>query len=381
MEIEIIQKRGDRRDRCASSCTRRFVSVLLFLSFPAFHTTGMGADKSRPSGPGSTNSASAESTSEKAARFSVVLEKSAKPPESIWARRGDLPPVFLKPVPTSIEDLKSFEAHTENLVKRVSACVVAVEVRGGTGSGVIISKDGLVLTAAHVCGEPFLDVIVRFADGTSVKGKTLGTDHDTDSGLVRITEKGSWPQAALGELLYARPGDWVLALGHPGRILQVGDGMIRTDSTLIGGDSGGALFDMHGRVVGIHSRISTATTENYHVAIGNFQRAWPRLVSGECWGEEEQPTFSWVGARCADRPEGCRIERVEESSPAERAKIRVGDIVQSVNDHEVADYMSFLRRVAESDFGEDVILKIKSDGAERNVTVKFPGDRRRRLSR
>jgi serine protease Do len=316
-------------------------------------------------------------------------------PGVVLARRSDLPPVFLKPVPTSLDDLKSFQTRTESLVKRVSPAVVAVELRGGTGSGVVISKDGLVLTAAHVCGEPFLDVTIRFPDGTTAKGKTLGTDHDMDAGLVRITDKGAWPHADVGEMAQTKPGDWVLALGHPGgydktrtivarmgRILRFRGEAIQTDCTLIGGDSGGPLFDMHGRVIGIHSRISNSTTENYHVPIDAFLEDWNQLADGESWGEEEPLPSTWVGARCADRPEGCRIERVFKGSPAAEANLKIGDIVEAVDGKAVTNYMSFVTLSLSGDEKDkDTVLKIKRDGKAMNVNVEYAYQWMRRFTR
>jgi serine protease Do len=337
-----------------------------------------------------------------------ATSKGAKLPEAPpvkLARRADLPEVFLKPVPTSIEDLKKFEARTESLVKRVSGAVVAVELRGGTGSGVVISKDGMVLTAAHVCGEPFLDVTIRFPDGTTAKGKTLGTDHDMDAGLVQITDKGTWPHAEMGEMAQVRPGDWVLALGHPGgydktrttvarlgRILRFRGEAIQTDCTLIGGDSGGPLFDMHGRVIGIHSRISNSTTENYHVPIDAYAEGWNQLADGASWGEDEAVPVTWVGARCADREEGCRVEHIYKGSPAAQANLKIGDIVQSMNGKSVTNYNNFVLLSMNAGYQEggespnpdrdpEAKLKIKREGKELEVTVKYGFQWLRRFSR
>ena len=190
-------------------------------------------------------------------------------PKPSPANRFDLPRAFRQAVPSSVDDLKAIQGQVEALAVRLAPAVVEVEVGMGSGSGVVISEDGLVLTAAHVCGTPNLDVVFTFPNGKKVRGKTLGTNHDMDAGLMKITDPGHWPRVETGELDDARLGDWVLALGHPGgfdperpmvvrlgRLLKLGPGLLQTDCTLIGGDSGGPLFDMHGRVIGIHSRIS-----------------------------------------------------------------------------------------------------------------------------
>jgi len=179
-----------------------------------------------------------------------------------------------------MSDLKTIEAHVKDLANRVAPAVVAVRINGATGSGVVISEDGLVLTAAHVGGEPNRDVHFTFPDGRTARGKTLGMNHEMDAGLMKITDKGHWPHLDIGDLAQARLGDWVLALGHPGgfdpqrptvlrlgRIIRLGTGWLQTDCALIGGDSGGPLIDMQGRVIGIHSRISDSVAENFHVPI------------------------------------------------------------------------------------------------------------------
>jgi UDP-N-acetylmuramyl-tripeptide synthetase len=122
----------------------------------------------------------------------------------------------LKPSPASVDDLKSIEQHLKKLAARVSPSVVAVQVGGATGSGVVITEDGLVLTAAHVSGRPKENVTFTFPDGTKAKGITLGTDHEFDAGLMKITDPGQWPRVEIADAQSMRLGDWVLALGHPG---------------------------------------------------------------------------------------------------------------------------------------------------------------------
>jgi serine protease Do len=158
---------------------------------------------------------------------------------------------------------------------------------------VIISGDGLVLTAGHVCGAPGRKVRFTFPSGKTAQGKTLGADMDADTGLMRITDTGPWPHVPIGDLDQADLGDWVLALGHPGgfdlkrslvvrlgRIIRVTSEALQTDCTISPGDSGGPLFDMHGRVIGIHSYIRGSVTENYHVPVTDYLETWPRLVEG-----------------------------------------------------------------------------------------------------
>jgi serine protease Do len=218
-------------------------------------------------------------------------------PKPTPARRQDLASAFSKATPVSIADLKAMEQHVKALVPRVSPAVVAVEVGSGSGSGVVISADGLVLSAGHICGRPGRDVRFRFADGRTARGKTLGVDREGDTGLMRITDRGPWRCVGTGDLDEARAGDWVLALGHPGgfdlkrslvvrlgRVIRVTPGALQTDCTISPGDSGGPLFDMHGRVIGIHSYISTSMAENFHVPITRYYEDWDGLAAGKDLG-------------------------------------------------------------------------------------------------
>jgi len=312
----------------------------------------------------------------------VTSEELPAAPKPLPAKPENLPEAFRKDAPSSLDDLKSIEAHVENLVVRVSPAVVAVRVDGATGSGVVISEDGFVLCAAHVCNEPNRDVRFIFPDGKTASGKTLGTNHEMDAGLMKITDPGRWPRAAVGDLDPARLGEWVLALGHPGgfdrqrpvvvrlgRIIRLGSGALQTDCTIVSGDSGGPLFDMHGRVIGIHSRISDSAAANFRVPIGAYHASWDRLVKGDNWGGRRPGPRSFVGARGVDHPEGCRLERIEENSPAFKADLKVGDIVMKVNGQKIKDYGSFRQFVAGTKPGEELTLDIKRDDQETSVKL------------
>jgi len=186
------------------------------------------------------------------------------------------------------------EEHVKAMVARVSPAVVAVEMGDGSGSGVVITADGLIVTAGHVCGGPNREVSFTFPDGKIAHGKTLGVDLESDTGLMKITEPGTWPHVATGDLEQAKMGDWVLALGHPGgfdlkrslvvrlgRIIRLAPDALQTDCTISPGDSGGPLFDMHGRVIGIHSYISSSPADNFHVPITAYYDSWTMLVKSK----------------------------------------------------------------------------------------------------
>ncbi|HET6249888.1 MAG TPA: trypsin-like peptidase domain-containing protein [Tepidisphaeraceae bacterium] len=171
-----------------------------------------------------------------------------------------------------------------------------------SGSGVLVSADGLILTAGHVAQKPGTPLNIRFADGRVVQGVSLGIDHLVDTGMVRITDaapEGGWPFAPMAAADSARFGEWVLATGNPGSIvigrnppIRLGRvtgheaNAIQTNCAMEPGDSGGPLFDLSGRVIGINSRIMTAGPEtlmrdyvSVHVPIGVFARQWKWLLA------------------------------------------------------------------------------------------------------
>jgi serine protease Do len=305
-------------------------------------------------------------------------------PQPAPARRADLPAAFTKNGPASVADLKSMERHVEALAARVSPAVVEVEVGMGSGSGVVISADGLVLTAGHVCGRPNRYVRFTFPDGKMARGKTLGVNLESDTGLMRITDRGSWPHTAMGDLEEARIGDWVLALGHPGgfdvrrslvvrlgRIIRFAPDALQTDCTISPGDSGGPLFDMHGRVIGIHSAISTSVAENFHVAVSEYYDGWDLLAKGASGEGQAPPPRAYVGARGVNDAAGCRLTEVDENGPASRAGLKVGDVVLKVDGREIKASAAFRRWVAEAEPGETLNLEIKRGEEVLSLEVKL----------
>src|SRR5262249_49616824 len=145
-------------------------------------------------------------------------------------------------------------------------------------------------------------VEIILPDGRKVKGETLGANTDVDAGLIKILDKGPWPYADIGPSADLQRGDWCLAVGHPngytngrppvvrlGRVLDNLKTLIRTDATLVGGDSGGPLFDLNGKVIGIHSRIGPSIIYNIHVPAEAYRKDWDRLVKGEVFPDRSGP--------------------------------------------------------------------------------------------
>ena len=191
--------------------------------------------------------------------------------------------------------------------KGLAATVGLGSARTGTiGTGVIVSSDGLVLSAAHVISTLGPDLVIHLPDGRRLPGKPLGYDADTDAAMARIDRPGPFPHVRLRAENAAGPGEWVVAIGHTGgvspdrgapirigRVLQneqarLAGGFIYSDCTLAGGDSGGPLLDLDGRLVGVHSQIGTSLLENMHVPTSAFRQHWAPLRAGKRRIEESR---------------------------------------------------------------------------------------------
>lgn len=225
-------------------------------------------------------------------------------------------------------------------------------------------------------------MLFTFADGKSARGRTLGVDLDNDTGLMQITDSGPWPHAAMGDLSEARIGDWVLALGHPGgfdlrrslvmrlgRVLRLTADVLQTDCPISPGDSGGPLFDMYGRVIGIHSSISSSVAENFHVAITQYYDDWERLINGPKLSTLAYTPRVYIGAVAVDDVAGCRLRAIDKDSPAYRAGLKEGDLVLKVEGREIKVSASFKRWLAEAQPGETLDLEIKR--GEKLLTVNL----------
>lgn len=205
------------------------------------------------------------------------------------------------------------QARIDELMPNLVAATVGISIGMGSGSGVIISPDGLVLTAAHVTEKPGTKLTFLLADGRELPGTALGVDNGTDAGIAKIDSPGPFPYRPYVEEKTYDIGDWALALGHPGgphigrpspvrlgRINRAGveSGFadpISTTAFVISGDSGGPLFDLDGRVIGINSNVSGNWDTNNHVPLPAFIKVWKELNDGKMIeneaGEREDPGF------------------------------------------------------------------------------------------
>jgi serine protease Do len=233
-------------------------------------------------------------------RWTVCLLAGVVLAGSSWSARGQQPANAGNPptveAPKDVAGFQALESQIKAVVAKALPSMVGIHISGSSGSGVIVSEDGLVMTAGHVVGKPGQDVTFFFSDGKTAKGKTLGMYASADAGMMKITDPGKWPFVEKGQSAALKPGTWCVAIGHPlgyqpgrppvvrlGRVLHAGDGVIQTDCPLVGGDSGGPLLSLEGKVIGINSRIGGPTDVNLHVPVDIFNANWDRLLKGEAW--------------------------------------------------------------------------------------------------
>jgi serine protease Do len=291
------------------------------------------------------------------------------------AKEDLLKAVLDKPAMENLEELRLLEKQVRTVVEKVTPCTVGIRIGAAAGSGVIISEDGYILTAGHVSGQADRNCTILLADGRQVKAKTLGADFGADSGLIKITDEGKWPHVEMGKSGELKKGQWCIAIGHPGgyrpgrspvvrlgRILNTRQRLVQTDCTLVSGDSGGPLFDLDGKVIGIHSHIGLLLTINMCVAVDNYRDNWDRLAKGETWGGPLAVAAAGgnnFGLRLKGRAEECIIAEVAADSPAAKAGLQVGDVVLKLDEHKIGKVEEFYALMGKKKPGDETPIEVR----------------------
>ncbi|HQJ47019.1 MAG TPA: trypsin-like peptidase domain-containing protein, partial [Ignavibacteriaceae bacterium] len=273
----------------------------------------------------------------------------------------------------------------------------------GSGSGIIISDDGYILTNNHVV-ENATKVSVGLADKRTFSAKVVGTDPLTDLAVVKIDAE-KLTSAYLGDSDNLKVGQWVMAIGNPlslsstvtaGIVSAIGRGQlglindsygvedfIQTDAVINPGNSGGALVDLSGAVVGINSAIATRGTGTYIgygfaipinlaktvakeiIAYGKVNRGYIGINIGEV-------NDALAKSMGLDKPKGIIIQGIVEGGAASETDLKSGDIILSVDGRELYKPNELQGYIASKTAGTAVNLKIFRDGKEldRKVTLK-----------
>jgi serine protease Do len=272
----------------------------------------------------------------------------------------------------------------------------AVEVSSGTG--VILDRDGTVLTNNHVAGAEGAEIQVTLQDGRTFRGSVKGRDPKTDLALVQIeSPPDDLVPAVLGRSSSLEVGDWVIAVGSPFGLQQtvtagivsakgradVGitefEDFIQTDAALNPGNSGGPLLNLRGEVIGINTAIASRSGGFMGIgfaipidiarevarqlgATGRVVRGWLGVAIRDVTPDER--TSLGLGGRT-----GVYVSQVTDDSPAARAGLREGDVILGVRGEATSDVRHLRTLIADAGAGQTVSLEVWRGGASSNVDV------------
>ena len=263
------------------------------------------------------------------------------------------------------------------------------------GSGVIVSADGLILTNHHVV-ESSDEIEVLLADGRRAKAKLVGTDPETDLAVLKIALR-SLPIVAFGDDTQAQIGDVVLAIGNPfgvGQTVTMGivsalgrnqlgintfENFIQTDAAINPGNSGGALVDTQGRLLGIntaiYSRNGGSMGIGFAIPVSTVRTVMEQIVKtggvtrGYIGVEPQDVTPELAEAFRLPRKDGAIIAGVMRAGPADRAGVRVGDILFEVDGKPVKDTASMLNLIAQLKPGTSTRFRFLREGKQLDLNI------------
>jgi serine protease DegQ len=266
--------------------------------------------------------------------------------------------------------------------------------REGLGSGVIVSEQGYILTNHHVV-ESVDQIEVALSDSRKVPAKVVGTDPETDLAVLKI-EVQKLPAITFGRAEQLRVGDVVLAIGNPfgvgqtvtfgivsglGRNIGIAtfENFIQTDASIHPGNSGGALVDVRGNLVGVNTAIYSQTGASmgigYAIPASTARQVMEQII------ENGSVTRGWIGVGVQDinkelaesfklpTAKGVLITQIERGSPADKAGVKLGDVLVAVNGKPVADTVTMLNVVAALRPGDQARVRVARNKEEADLTV------------
>ncbi len=277
--------------------------------------------------------------------------------------------------------------------------------KNGSGSGVIYSTDGYIITNNHVVG--FADkIVVTDSEGNKFDAEKIGTDESTDLAVIKVVGAKNLVPVKIGDSEKVQVGEWVLAVGNPfgylsstvtagivsakGRKLDIIKGekaieeFIQTDAAINPGNSGGALVNLQGELIGINTAIATptGTFAGYSFAIptkivkkvvkdiiengGNIERT-NLGVGGYDVNEDIVKEF---GLKIKNN-KGFYIEEVEKKSAAQLGGLLPGDVIVGINENIVANYDDIEKTMKYNKVGDKVNIKVNRNGKEMTIPVQL----------
>jgi serine protease Do len=263
------------------------------------------------------------------------------------------------------------------------------------GSGVIIDKDGYIITNNHVVQDAE-DIVITFSDDSQAHAKVVGTDEKTDLALLKLDVGRKLPAAKFGDSETVRVGDWVLAIGNPfglggsvtagiisarARDINAGpfDDFLQTDAAINKGNSGGPMFNTKGELIGINTAIFSPSGGSVGIGFAvPSEIAQPVIDQLKKHGR----TFrGWLGVKIQTMTEdiaegmgmkdtaGALIAEVSKDSPAEKAGIKVGDVIVRFDNKPIMAMRKLPRIVAETEIGKHVEVVVWRNGEKKTLTV------------
>ena len=309
------------------------------------------------------------------------------------------------PATAEPDALDAYSAVVTAVAERLTPSVASLRVRRsqggrgaeGTGSGVVISADGYLLTAAHVVAGA-RDGTAAFSDGEEAQFEVVGSDPLSDLAVVRVTAPIGLRPAELGDADRLRVGQLVVAMGSPqglahsltagvvsalgrsfvtssGRVTRVVEDVIQTDAALNPGNSGGALADASTRVVGVNTAVAgvglglavpiNETTQRIIASLmrsGRVRRAYLGIAG-------EQRRLPPRVAQAVGQESALEVREVVPDSPASDGGMRAGDVLLAIDGVRIRDPRSLQRLMTEDRIGRRITAEISRDGQQRQVTV------------
>jgi serine protease Do len=268
------------------------------------------------------------------------------------------------------------------------------------GSGILISKDGEILTNYHVVR--YADTIkIKLADQTEYEARLIGKDERTDLALIKVRRSGgNLPFAKLGASAQLEVGDWVMAIGNPfglehtvtagivsakGRVIGAGpyDNFIQTDASINPGNSGGPLINAVGEVIGVNSAIFSQSGGNVGIGFAIPIDLAKKVI--EQLRKNGRVVRGWLGVRAQDvtpamalslgitrnPSEMAVVTEVTENSPAAESGVKTGDIIVEFNGKPVPKSHDFPGVIAETPPGQRITLKIIREKKEQTLPIKI----------
>ncbi len=308
-------------------------------------------------------------------------------------------PLVTAPPVSEVSVGASSIAKAANVIAPSVVTVDSVSDSGqSVGSGVILSSDGEILTNNHVI-EGASTVRVRLGGETEPRiADVLGTDPGNDLGLIKLRKATGLTAATLADPLSILVGDQVVAVGYAldldggpsvtsgivsalNRTLTVENGalnaLIQTDAAISSGNSGGPLINMSGQVIGINTAVArgdSSTAANnigFAISVGEVLRIVP-VLRKQASGSSRSEGYLGVGlSDRSDGGQGALVSQIAPDSPAEKAGLRVDDIVLEVNDQPITGQGSLIAIVRDAIPGDEITISVLRKGARLVLTAKL----------